>query len=61
MIGEDFSLYVKRIPGAFFFVGCRNREKGIDCAMHSPVYRMDEEALNAAFECLLAVYLGSVK
>lgn len=61
MIGEDFSLYVKNVPGAFFFVGCRNRDKGIDCALHSPVYRMDEEALNAAFECFLAVYLDSVK
>ena len=61
MIGEDFAFYVKSVPGAFFFVGCRNREKGIDCAIHSPVYRMDEEALNAAFECFLAVYLDSVK
>ncbi len=61
MIGEDFSLYVKKAPGAFFFVGCRNREKGIDCAIHSPVYRMDEEALNAAFECFLAIYLDTVK
>ena len=61
MIGEDYSLYVKKVPGAFFFVGCRNREKGIDCAMHSPVYRMDEEALNAAFECFLAVYLDAIK
>lgn len=61
MIGEDYALYVKKVPGAFFFVGCRNREKGIDCAMHSPVYRMDEEALNAAFECFLAVYMDSVK
>ena len=61
MIGEDYSLYIKEVPGAFFFVGCRNREKGIDCAIHSPVYRMDEEALNAAFECFLAVYLASVK
>ena len=61
MIGEDYALYVKKVPGAFFFVGCRNRAKGIDCAMHSPVYQMDEDALNAAFECFLAVYLDSVK
>lgn len=61
MIGEDFSYYVQKAPGAFFFVGCRNRDKGIDCALHSPVYRMDEEALNAALECFLAVYLDSVK
>lgn len=61
MIGEDFALYVKKVPGAFFFVGCRNQEKGIDCAIHSPVYQMDEDALNAAFECFLAVYLNSIK
>ncbi len=59
MIGEDFSLYVRNVPGAFFFVGCRNRAKGIDCALHSPVYQMDEEALNAALECFLAVYLDT--
>ena len=45
MGGEDFSYYTQKIPGAFYFLGVRNRQKGIDSPQHSPTYDIDESSL----------------
>lgn len=60
MGGEDFSAYLQKAPGAFFFVGARNDEKGIIYPHHHPRFTIDEDALengvkvmvNAAFKLL---------
>ena len=43
--GEDFALYQQRIPGALFFLGVANEEKGIAAYNHSPDYDIDERAI----------------
>ena len=43
--GEDFSYYLQKIPGAFFFLGNRNIEKGIIEPQHSPRFKVDEDAI----------------
>jgi amidohydrolase len=45
MGGEDFSFYLQKVPGAFFFLGVRNEEKGITSPHHSPTFDVDEKAL----------------
>ncbi len=45
MGGEDFSFYLKKVPGAFLFLGVRNEEKGITSPHHSPTFDVDEEVL----------------
>lgn len=52
MVGEDFSLYLQKVPGAFLFLSSANPEKGTDAAHHSPTFDVDEDVLwmgSAAF------------
>jgi amidohydrolase len=48
-IGEDFSLYSRRLPSLFFFLG-----SGIGNALHAPVFTVDEEILKTAPALLAA-------
>jgi len=45
MASEDFSIYQKKVPGCFYFIGAGNARKGIDFPLHHPRFDMDEEAL----------------
>ena len=45
MAGEDFSAYQQASPGAFFYVGAGNEEKGITYPHHHPRFMVDEDAL----------------
>ena len=46
MGAEDFSAYQQRVPGAFFFVGARNDERGIVHPHHHERFDIDEHALD---------------
>ncbi len=52
MGGEDFSYYVKEVPGAFYFLGVGNEGKGITSPQHSPTYDVDEDALKYGVEIM---------
>ena len=43
--GEDFSLYLERVPGVLAFVGTRNAQMGATWAQHSCYYTVDESVL----------------
>ncbi len=43
--GEDFSEYLRFVPGVFVFVGCRNPEVGAEHPQHSCFYQVDESVL----------------
>ncbi len=43
--GEDFSEYLRRVPGMLAFVGCRNPQIGATFAMHSCYFKVDESVL----------------
>lgn len=43
--GEDFSEYLRRVPGVLAFLGCRNAQVGATWAQHSCYYKVDESAL----------------
>lgn len=45
MGGEDFSAFLQAAPGAFFFIGAANPEKGITFPHHHPRFTVDEDAL----------------
>ncbi|MBF8984470.1 amidohydrolase [Lutibacter sp. B2] len=42
---EDFSYFAAEKPSAFFTLGCRNLEKGIEGHAHHPLFDIDEECL----------------
>lgn len=45
MSGEDFSEYLRRVPGVLAFVGCRNPQIGATFAQHSCYFKVDESVL----------------
>ncbi len=53
MPAEDFSAYLKRIPGCFFFLGIGNEEKGCTYDLHHPKFRLDEDALALGISVML--------
>ncbi len=57
LTSEDFSEYLHRVPGCFFFVGSRNEAKGRIHTHHSASFDIDEDALPLAVEMLTAVAL----
>ena len=46
--GEDFSEYLRRVPGVLAFVGTRNPKIGATYAQHSCFYKIDETVLAKA-------------
>jgi amidohydrolase len=44
-VGEDFSEFSSRIPGAFYFLGCGDGSKETSYHHHHPRYNIDEQAL----------------
>ena len=45
MIAEDFSYYQVAVPGLFFMLGSRNKEKGYISALHSSKFNFDKQVL----------------
>lgn len=50
MLAEDFSLYLQKVPGMFFFLGSGNAEKGNTHSLHSAQFQFDEEILALGVE-----------
>jgi hippurate hydrolase len=45
MGAEDFGYYTQVIPGCFFRLGVRNEAKGIIHNVHTPLFNVDEAAI----------------
>lgn len=62
MGAEDFSAYQQRVPGAFFFIGARNDERGIVHPHHHERFDLDERALDHGTRIFVAAameFLGA--
>ncbi|GLI54490.1 amidohydrolase [Propionigenium maris DSM 9537] len=55
--GEDFGRYLQDSPGAFYWLGCRNEEKGCTYMMHNPNMKIDLDALILGTQCHVNVAL----
>lgn len=55
--GEDFSRFLQKAPGTFYFLGTRNPAKGCVYRNHSSKFKVDEDVLKygAASLALLAI------
>lgn len=58
MYGEDFSYYLRKIPGCFFMLGVGNPERGIVSPLHSPTFDLDERALTLGATALAELVLA---
>lgn len=54
---ESFAYFANEIPSVFYFLGCRNEEKGIIHPAHSSMFDIDEDALmiGVAIQCKMAL------
>jgi len=50
--GEDFSLFLQRVPGCFAWVGSGNTARGYDAPHHSPRFDIDESAMPVGVDLL---------
>ncbi|NDI33503.1 amidohydrolase [Chengkuizengella sediminis] len=57
MAGEDFSYYLKKVPGCFMFVGAGNEDTGMTYPHHHPKFDFDESAMRNAVQLLLGMTL----
>jgi amidohydrolase len=58
MGGEDFAYFAERVPGLLIRHGVRNVAKGSVHPGHSPLFRLDEDALPAGIATLVAFARG---
>ncbi|MGG2067136.1 M20 family metallopeptidase [Bacillus sp. S14(2024)] len=58
MAGEDFSAFLQKAPGTFFFIGAGNQEKGIIHPHHHPCFTIDEDALPIGVDIFVSSVLN---
>ncbi len=56
MGAEDFGYYTQHVPGCFFRLGVRNEAKGIIHNVHTPLFNIDEQAIETGMG--LMAWLG---
>ncbi|MCG6168412.1 amidohydrolase [Leptospira sanjuanensis] len=60
MGGEDFSAFLMKVPGCYFFVGSMNEAKGLVHPHHSSKFDIDEDSLSIGLSVLkeaIRIYL----
>jgi amidohydrolase len=55
--GEDFALFLEKIPGAMFYLGGSNTPKGIIAAPHSPTFCVDEQAILVGVKAMTSLII----
>ncbi|MBM7570498.1 M20 family metallopeptidase [Aquibacillus albus] len=58
MGGEDFSYFLQKVPGTYFFTGSANKDKGIIYPYHHPKFDIDEESLLIGSKILAAATIN---
>ena len=53
MGGEDFSAFLQKAPGSFYFIGAGNVEQGIVHPHHHPKFDIDERALETGVKIFI--------
>jgi hippurate hydrolase len=57
MGAEDFGYYAQQIPACFYRLGTMNKSKGITAGVHTPVFNIDESAIEIGMGMM--AWLGS--
>lgn len=57
MGAEDFGYYAQQIPACFYRLGTMNKDKGITAGVHTPVFNIDESAIEIGMGMM--TWLGS--
>ncbi|MDR1702033.1 MAG: amidohydrolase [Sporomusaceae bacterium] len=57
LVAEDFSYYLEKVPGAYFFLGAGNKQEGIVFPHHHPKFDIDEGCLQNGIGVMAAAIL----
>jgi amidohydrolase len=57
MGAEDFSYFLERVPGCYFFVGSKNEERGLVWGHHHPKFDLDEQVMANGMETMVRTVL----
>lgn len=60
MGAEDFSYFLERKPGCFFFTGTRDEEKGILWGHHHPKFDVAEDGMAVGMEVMVRTVLSAL-
>ena len=52
VVSEDYSEFLARVPGCYYFVGSRNTDRGLVWGHHHPRFDIDEEAMAIGIETM---------
>jgi len=58
---DDMSYFTQAVPGAFYFIGSANKDKGTDYPHHNPRFDIDEDSLLIGTEMHVKLALGFLK
>jgi amidohydrolase len=61
MGAEDFSYFLERKPGCFYFVGSRNEQLGFKWGHHHPKFDIDESSMAAGMEIMVRTVLKTLE
>ncbi|UWP80195.1 M20 metallopeptidase family protein [Dactylosporangium fulvum] len=56
--GEDFALFLRRVPGAMFFLGVANPDAGVNGLPHAPGFAADERAIGLGVRAMTGLLLS---
>jgi len=45
LVAEDFSYFLRKVPGTYYFLGTRNQSKGCLSPNHSSRFKVDEDVM----------------
>ena len=52
LVAEDFSFFLRKVPGTYYFLGTRDEGKGIVYPNHSSRFRIDEDVMKYGADSL---------
>jgi amidohydrolase len=61
LVGEDFAFYLEHVPGAMIRLGVRSEQKGCISPLHSPTFKLDEDAIQIGASILLQSSLNYLR
>jgi amidohydrolase len=60
MGAEDFSYFLEKVPGCFFFVGTNNPDRGLTWGHHHPRFDIDEDGMAVGMEVMARTVLRAL-
>lgn len=61
MGADDFSFFLEKVKGAYYYIGSGNKEKGWTAALHSEKFMVDEECIKVGIKVQVKAILELLK